>query len=74
MKIEKPVAWSTFRPAEGPDWVVTVRVPDEEDDIPVTVFGVATEAEAIQEAFWSFGVTPADPKGYKIVRVEKDES
>ena len=64
MKIEK---------REGADWVVSVQVPDEEEPIEVSVFGVETESEAVREAFASFGVTPEQPGVYQVVRVEKDE-
>ena len=62
MKIEK-------RP--GLDWIVTVRVPDEDELYPVTVFGVATEAEAVAEGLSSFRVTPDNPRGHEVVHVEK---
>lgn len=37
----------------GTDWIVTIRVPGD-DDYPISIFGVATEDEAIEEGrkFW----------------------
>lgn len=32
----------------GTDWIVTIRVPGD-DDYPISIFGVATEDEAIEE-------------------------
>lgn len=54
----------------GTDWIITIRVPDD-DDYPVSIFGVATEDEAIEEGLASFGVTRGEPKNYKIISVEK---
>lgn len=55
----------------GTDWIVTVRVPDEGELYPVSIFGAATQALAVTEALASFHVTIANPAGHEIVSVEK---
>ncbi len=52
---------------KGTDWIVHLW--DEEDgDIPVTIFGVETEEEAIKEALYSF---VRCNEQINVVRVEK---
>jgi hypothetical protein len=50
---------------------VYVRVIEEDEVYPISVFGIATEAEAVEEALGSFGVTAGEHGEYKVTRVEK---
>ncbi len=64
-----------FEKGPGHDWIVFYRDADEPETLSMSVFGVLTIEEAVQEARWSLGASPDETPytDYVILSVTRDD-